>query len=282
MSPLPQRSELYAERSAREFLAKKLGPYEHPLSRLVVLNWINTLMYEEGGKKVGRINGYKDQWLIKAYYDEGDQTINLGFCQGRNVGRIVTSGGFDIDLEIKDCSTIEEIDFKFEYIQTNKEEDRRTVKDLAAKLVQAIKDKDDENLRACVRRFHWMGLEVEKIPGGSKMSDAQEIQVMKEKVEIALKNGATPSLKLCEQLRETDPESAKWLDQIYLQYKRPELVGDDKDGLCALLKSEGYLRKALEECKNGDELIYWFRIVKGLDPLPDAIKEKLAGKQESA
>ena len=254
-----------------ELFEKKLGKYEPPVCRLDALNWINALMCRNAACKIGRMTGYKDQWLIGAWYDEKFQKINMKFCQGRNVGRITSNGGYEVSFSVADCETFDDIDFKFQILTWNREDTRSMMRDLAARLHSAIESKDKETLRSLVRRFFWLDWELS--PGkGCTMSTEQEIEVLKEKVEIALKNGATPSLKVAEELRAISPECGKWLDDTYLKYKRPEMVGDDKDGLCALLKSEGYLRKAMEKCKP-EEVVYWFRIVKGIDPLPDSVRE---------
>ena len=263
----------------KKLFEEKLGKYEPPISRLDALNWINALMCRSGACKIGRINGYRDQWLIGAWYDEGFQRINLNFCQGRNEGRIKSSGGFGVLFNIVDCETFDDISFKFRMLSWDKADKKSMARDLAARLCSAIDSGDNATLRETIRRFLWMDLEVSS-KKGCKMSTEVEIEKLKENVDIALKNGATPSLKTCEELRAIGPEQAKWLDDTYLKYKRPELVGDDKDGLCALLKSEGYLKDAMAKCKP-ERIVYWFRIVKGLDPLPDNVKEneiKAAGE----
>ena len=259
--------------TVKDMMLAKLGPYEPPMSRLDVLNWINSFTCSTAAKKVGRVSGYKDQWFVGAWLEESaGRRLYMHFCQGRNVGRITQNGAYNILVDISDCDNKEEIDFKFNLWTLNQKETQDTIKANLAGLVFAMGNKDEKEFRKCVKRLHWMDFELETWKGKSKMSQENEIQVMQEKCEIALKNGATPSLKVCEELRNQGPEQAKWLDDTYLKYKRPELVGDDKDGLCALLKSEGYLRKAIEKCK-ADEVVYWFRIIKGLDPLPDSVRE---------
>jgi len=282
MPVLPRLEKPLTGEKTRQFFIEKLGPIEYSLKRIDVLNWINSLMAGSGGCLIGRIQGHRDQWLIGAHYRESSGTIIFSFCQGRSTGRINQNGGYLVKLFVLDCEDEEDISFKFKLFGTTQREEREIRKELRHKIWNAVRDKDEALFRRCVRHVYWAfgHDEAEQLPelkGEDKMSEA-EIMKMRENVDIALKNGATPSLKICEELRAVGPTEAKWLDDTYLKYKRPELVGDDKDGLCAILKSEGYLRKAIEKCKM-EEVVYWMRIIKGLDPLPDSLRETL--KQEA-
>ena len=232
------------------------------ISPLEVFRFINRLN-SGGATKVGNIGGYRDQWFLYAYVS-GDK-VWMGFCQGRRIGRIVRNGGFTLSFDIKDCELQEELNMRHCYIVSHLRTREELIKDWHARLEECIKEnKGISEIRRLARSLAWAGYE--PIVKGGKTIMPTEIEVLKEKVTIALKNGATPALKVCEDLRQSSLENATWLDQTYLDFKRPEMVGDDKDGLVAILKSSDFLRKSLENCKPS-EIVHWMRKIKNIDPV---------------
>lgn len=107
----------------------------------------------------------------------------------------------------------------------------------------------------------------------------ESVTKMKEKVVTALKGGAVPALKLCEQLREAG--EGDWLDQTYVENVRPELVGDDKDGLTKLIASDDWIKKEVAECR-GEDVIHWMKVVKGLEKLPNSGRSIPEALEETA
>jgi hypothetical protein len=232
------------------------------IPKVEVLRFINRLN-SGGATKVGHVAGHRDQWFLYAYVS-GDK-VWMGFCQGRHTGRILQNGGFTLSFDIHDCEFPEELDMRHRYVVSHLEFRRTIIKEWHAMLEECIKEnKGISEIRMLARSLAWA--KYEPIVKGGKTIMPTEIEVLKEKVTIALKNGATPALKVCEDLRQSSPENATWLDQTYLDFKRPEMVGDDKDGLVAILKSSDFLRKSLENCKPS-EIVHWMRKIKNIDPV---------------
>jgi len=104
------------------------------------------------------------------------------------------------------------------------------------------------------------------------MFENATVDEMKQMITIALGHGATPSLSLVQKIRGLGEEQAKWLDDTYCKFRRPELVGDDKDGLVLLLMSEKIIRRRFEKCKTKEDVIKWFKIIKMIEPMPWTIR----------
>lgn len=256
----------WTELKMKEVLKNKLGPYKHPVSELEVMYWINDLMRRSGACKIGGINGYKDQWLIGTWYEDQTKLIHMSFCQGRNVGRIKGNGGYEVCIDIRDCDDIQDIWFKFTQLSWTKKDKSDMIRSVIGDFVGSITSNEIKILRSCIKKLHWMGFDLKTLKGKCKMSEDQKIEELRQKVVIALKNNATPALAVCEEIRKSSPENAEWLDKTYLDYKRPEMVGDDKDGLVAILKSGDHLKNGLANCK-ASEIVMWMNKIKNVKPV---------------
>jgi hypothetical protein len=263
--------EVLSELDWKKILKEKCEPFarkRRPIARQHLFRWVNSLMASCGGQKVGSIIGYRDQWLIRAHlnYD----TIKLGFCQGRNEGRIKSFGGYPVSIYVGDCRTTQDIDFKWEQLGFTRREEQNKIKELKL----ALRNSESKSQRKIVaRRLVWLGLNLDHEGDTKNMTKPDEIAVAKEKVTTALQKDAIPSAAVCALLRDHSEATAEWLDKTYLEYKRPELVGDDKDGLTQLINSGNALKEKIKNARGGKEMIECFREVKGLDPLNGSRKE---------
>jgi len=93
------------------------------------------------------------------------------------------------------------------------------------------------------------------------------VREAKRQVESSLREGDSPSLIACTIIRKSGEKNCAWLDESYLKFKRPELMGNDLDGLCAVLACSETLRNKLADCSK-KEVGYWVKVIKHILPLP--------------
>ncbi len=97
------------------------------LSREELLETVNELNSQNAGCQVGYISGYRDQWFIGGHInkDKPDrQELQLHFCQGRNVGRINSNGGYTVILDVTGCKNREEVFREFELLDHHKRHEK--------------------------------------------------------------------------------------------------------------------------------------------------------------
>ena len=107
------------------------------LSREELLETVNALNSESAGCQVGYISGYRDQWFIGGhiYKDESNrQELQLHFCQGRNVGRINSNGGYTVILDVTNCISRQDVFDEFELLDHHKRREKEEAAEKQAKL----------------------------------------------------------------------------------------------------------------------------------------------------
>src|SRR3989338_2418723 len=93
------------------------------LTRKELLETVNELNSQNAGCQVGYISGYRDQWFIGGYIKKDNpdrQELQLHFCQGRNVGRINSNGGYTVILDVTDCKHRDDVFKEFELLDHHK------------------------------------------------------------------------------------------------------------------------------------------------------------------
>lgn len=119
------------------------------LTREELLEAVNELNSRYAGSKVGYINGYHDQWFLGGYVykDEPDrQEVNLHFCQGRSVGRINSSGGCTVILNVTACERRREVFEEFRMLDPHRRREKEKADALRIRLEAR-----------CLRCVHYLG-----------------------------------------------------------------------------------------------------------------------------
>ncbi|GEM_PF-2614298 len=98
------------------------------LTRELLLESVNRIGELHGARKVGSIEGYRDQWLIGCHVDgtrrDGGQALPLHFCQGRNTGRINFNGGYEVTLDVTHCESVKDVLAEFLLLDQKKRRER--------------------------------------------------------------------------------------------------------------------------------------------------------------
>ncbi len=99
------------------------------LTRELLFESVNRIGELHGARKVGSIEGYRDQWLIGCHVDgtrrDGGQALTLHFCQGRNTGRINFNGGYEVTLDVTHCESVKDVLDKFLLLDHKKSRERK-------------------------------------------------------------------------------------------------------------------------------------------------------------
>lgn len=107
------------------------------LTREKILEIVNDLNRSFAGRKVGNVNGYRDQWFIGGHInkDKPDrQELQLHFCQGRSVGRINFNGGYTVILDVTDCRNREDVFKEFKLLDHHKRHEKEKAEAKRARL----------------------------------------------------------------------------------------------------------------------------------------------------
>jgi len=74
-----------------------------------ILQWLGRCY---GGRKLGKFMGVKDQWLVCYFFKEAG-ILTLGTAVGKNEARIMTSGGFEFNIDTSDCVDLHSFTTRF-------------------------------------------------------------------------------------------------------------------------------------------------------------------------
>ena len=98
------------------------------LTRELLLESVSKINELHGGRKVGFIEGYHDQWLIGCHIDamrkDGAWALTLHFCQGRNTGRINFNGGYEVTVDVTLCESVEDVLSEFRLLDHHRRKEK--------------------------------------------------------------------------------------------------------------------------------------------------------------
>ena len=138
------------------------------MTRVMLLEALNSISQVHAGRKVGFIQGYHDQWMIGASIeiDKPDrQVIRLHFCQGRNVGRINFNGGYSVSMDVSKCLSVGDVMKEFVLLDHHKRRE---------------KEKCEERCQNCI---HYL----RRLTGGCEPGESCGYERIRKKKNVRLK-----------------------------------------------------------------------------------------------